>query len=46
MHQLLEIEKPVEDVELIIAKDLKNLATFLIEAKKGKGFSKKTLQKK
>lgn len=46
MQQLLEIEKPVEDVELIIAKDLKKLASFLIEAKNEKDFSKKTLQKK
>ena len=42
MQQLLEIEKPVEDVELIISKDLKKLATFLIEDRKGKGFSKKS----
>lgn len=39
-QQLLQIEKPVVDVELIISKDLKNLATFLIEKKDFKKTSK------
>ncbi|WP_372746403.1 beta-N-acetylhexosaminidase [Lutibacter sp.] len=34
-QQLLQIEKPIEDVELIIAKDLKKLVAILIDEKKG-----------
>ena len=39
IEQLLQIEKPVEDVELAIFKDLKKLAAFLIDTKKGSNIS-------
>ena len=45
IEQLLQIEKPVEDVELVISKDLKKLAAFLIDAKKESNISSEYFKK-
>jgi hexosaminidase len=45
IKQLLQIEKPIEDVELVISKDLKKLAAFLIDAKKGSNISSEYFKK-
>tara|TARA_R110001583_G_scaffold86860_1_gene226676 strand:+ start:6962 stop:9037 length:2076 start_codon:yes stop_codon:yes gene_type:complete len=39
-RQLLVLETPIEDVELIILEDLKKLTSFLINVKKGKLFER------
>ncbi|SFS42276.1 beta-N-acetylhexosaminidase [Lutibacter maritimus] len=45
IEQLLQIEKPVEDVELAISKDLKKLAAFLIDTKKVSNISNEYFKK-
>jgi hexosaminidase len=45
IEQLLQIEKPIEDVELAISKDLKKLAAFLIDAKKESNISSEYFKK-
>lgn len=45
IKQLLQIEKPIEDVELVISKDLKKLAAFLIDAKTGSNISSEYFKK-